>query len=203
MVSIMATGPRVGEPALPALIKLSPKRSTLVRKRDDMDTSLEKDATPSNSSKKLKVSFDNEVDVKVMDNWEKAPAIIREEVRRALERRAHGDDSAYERVREVYNTKSTAEDAPSSTTLRNHTTALLSCVSALNRSCSGLVHDILTSEWIDRDEEYVALYMRFLGNLVSAQGAYLGDVLRMLVEYLANREYTTILYIYYPKPTLP
>ncbi|MCJ1478444.1 hypothetical protein MMC13_007124 [Lambiella insularis] len=182
----MSPGLSVGESALPASLKTPMKRPTLVRKRDDTAAESGTDATPSSPSKRLKVSFDSDVEVKVMDDWEKAPAITREEVRRALERRAQGESSAYERVKEVYTTKSTAEDAPSSNTLRNHTAALLSCVSALDRSCSDLVHDILESEWIDRDEEYVALFLRLLGNLVSAQGAYLGDVLRMLVGHLVN-----------------
>ncbi|MCJ1401574.1 hypothetical protein MMC11_004790 [Xylographa trunciseda] len=182
----MAPNPRTGEPALPAPTKQPVRRPTLVRKRDDTDSDADRARTPSSPSKRLKVSFDNEVEVKVMDDWEKAPAVVREEVRRALERHAQGDDSAYDRVKEIYTTKPTAEDAPSSTTLRNYTAALLSSVSGLNRSCSGLVHAVLQSAWIVRDEDYVALFLRLLGNLVSAQGLYLGDVLRMLVGFLVN-----------------
>ena len=189
MVSVMAPSPRTGEPVLPASTKQPVRRPTLIRKRDDTDASIGRDRTPSSPSKRLKVSFDNEVEVKVMDDWEKAPAIIREEVRRALERHVQGDDSAYDRIREIYTTNPTAEDAPSSATLRNYTAALLSSVSALNRSCSGLVYAVLKSAWINRDETYVALFLRLLGNLVSAQGAYLGDVLRMLVGFLVNSKF--------------
>ncbi|MCJ1382824.1 hypothetical protein MMC17_005937 [Xylographa soralifera] len=185
----MAPNPRTGEPVLPAPTKQPVRRPTLVRKRDDTESSVDRARTPSSPSKRLKVSFDDEVQVKVMDDWEKAPAIIREEVRRALERHAQGDDSAYNRVKEIYTTKPTAEDAPSSTTLRNYTAALLSSVSGLNRSCSSLVHAVLKSVWIVRDEDYVALFLRLLGNLVSAQGVYLGDVLRMLVGHLVNGEF--------------
>ncbi|MCJ1437385.1 hypothetical protein MMC27_006772 [Xylographa pallens] len=184
----MAPNLRTGEPILPAPTKQPVRRPTLVRKRDDTDSGIDRARTPSSPSKRLKVSFDNEVQVKVMDDWEKAPALIREEVRRALERHAQGDDSAYDRVKEIYTTKPTAEDAPSTTTLRSYTAALLSSVSGLNRSCSGLVHAVLLSVWIVRDEDYVALFLRLLGNLVSAQGVYLGDVLRMLVGYLVNSE---------------
>ena len=188
MVSVMAPNPRTGEPVLPAPTKQPVRRPTLVRKREDSDSGIDRARTPSSPSKRLKVSFDNEVQVKVMDDWEKAPAVIREEVRRALELHAQGDDSAYDRVKEIYTTKPTAEDAPSATTLRNYTAALLSSVSGLNISCSGLVHAVLQSVWIVRDEDYVALFLRLLGNLVSAQGVYVGDVLRMLVEYLVNSE---------------
>ncbi|MCJ1286677.1 hypothetical protein MMC26_006023 [Xylographa opegraphella] len=182
----MAPNPRTGEPVLPPPAKQPVRRPTLVRKRDDTDSGTDRARTPSSPSKRLKVSFDNDIQVQVMDDWEKAPAIVREEVRRALERHARGDDSAYDRIKEIYTTKPAAEDAPSSTTLRNYTAALVSSISGLDRSCAGLVHAVLQSVWIVRDEDYVALFSRLLGNLVSAQGVYLGDVLRMLVGHLAD-----------------
>jgi len=185
MVSVMTTAPRTGGAAVATPLKTSARRPTLVRKRDDIDFDNTRDSTPSSPSKKAKVSFDNEVEVRVMDEWEKAPAVVREEVRRALERHVLGDHSGYERVKEIYTRKTSAEDAPSTATLRNYTAALLSSVSALNRSCSDLISRVLQSDWTVMPDEYVALYLRFLGNLVSAQGAYLADVLRMLVGYLA------------------
>ncbi|MCJ1243047.1 hypothetical protein MMC30_000243 [Trapelia coarctata] len=181
----MTATPRTGGAALATPLKSSARRPTLVRKRDDTDFDNTRDSTPSSPSKKARVSFDNEVEVRVMDEWEKAPAVVREEVRRALERHVLGDDSGYDRMKEIYTRKTSGEDVPSTATLRSYTAALLSSVSALNRSCSGLVFRVLQSDWTSMPDEYVALYLRFLGNLVSAQGAYLGDVLRMLVGYLA------------------
>lgn len=188
MVSLMTAAPRTGGAADATPLKSSGRRSTLVRKRDDTDFDIHRDSTPSSPSKKAKVTFDNEVEVRVMDEWEKAPAVVREEVRRALERHVLGDDTGYDRVKEIYRRRTSAEDAPSTATLRNYTAALLSSVSALNRSCSGLVSRVLQSDWTGMPDEYIALYLRFLGNLVSAQGTYLGDVLRMLVGCLAYSE---------------
>ncbi|KAL9120406.1 MAG: hypothetical protein Q9187_003041, partial [Circinaria calcarea] len=176
----------VDNPVLSAPTKSIVRRPTLVRKRDETDLALGGDAIPQSPSKRTKVTFDTDVDVRVMEQWEKAPEVVREEVRRALERHALGDDAAYDQVKEVYTTNPTAEDAPSPKTLRNYTAALLSKVSSLNRSCSGLVHAVLKSEWLGRDETYLALFIRFLGSLISAQGMYLGDVIHMLVENLTH-----------------
>lgn len=188
MVSLVTAAPRTGGAADATPLKSSGRRSTLVRKRDDTDFDTHRDSTPSSPSKKAKVTFHNEVEVRVMDDWEKAPAVVREEVRRALERHVLGDDTGYDRVKEIYRRRTSAEDAPSTATLRNYTAALLSSVSALNRSCSSLVSRVLQSDWTGMPDEYVALYLRFLGNLVSAQGIYLRDVLRMLVGCLAYSE---------------
>lgn len=174
----------VANPVLSTPTKPSFRRPALVRKRDDTDLDVEGDTIPQSPSKRTKVTFDADVEVRVMDQWEKAPEVVREEVRRALERHAIGDDAAYDQVKEVYTANPIAEDAPSSRTLRNYTAALLSKVSSLNRSCSGLVHAVLESEWLGRDATYLALFVRFLGSLISAQGMYLGDVIHMLVENL-------------------
>lgn len=183
MVSIMSTAPGTPGSAPASTIKHSPRRPTLVRKRDKTDMGF--DGAP-NPGKRAKVSFDSDVQVRVVDEWEKTPELIREEVRRALEKRAAGGNSGYDRVVEIYTAKPTGEDAPSPTTIKNYTVALLGNVSLLNKSASTLVHALLDSQWLGRDETYVTLYIRLLGNLVSAQAGYLTDVLRMLVANLTS-----------------
>ena len=186
MAPVTSMAPRTGGSTLAAPKQIN-RRSTLVRKLDDTDfDNSPRDVIPSSPNKKTKVTFDNDVQVRFMDEWEKAPEVVREEVRRALKRHAEGDDTAYDRVKEIYATSSNEEDAPSGTTLRSYTAALVSNVSTLNRSCSGLVHAVLQSDWVTKDESYISVFLRFLGNLVSAQGVYLGDVLRMLVEKLTS-----------------
>lgn len=120
-----------------------------------------------------------------MRDWEKAPQLIQEEVRRALEQHALGDASDYDQVKDIYAANSKVEDGPSTSTLRNYTQALLGNVSLLNRSCSSLVHAVLESQWLGRQDNYFILYVRFLANLASAQGVFRADVLRMLVANLA------------------
>lgn len=167
-------------PAPTPVIKPLLRRPTLIRKRNDVE-----DETPSGPGKRPKVSFDSKVEVKVVGDWEKAPQLIQEEVRRALEQHALGDNSGYNQVQEIYAVKSKVEDEPSTTTLRNYTQALLGNVSSLNQSRSSLVHAVLESQWLGRQDDYFTIYVRFLANLVSAQGVFILDVLRMLVGNLA------------------
>ncbi|EDN08193.1 conserved hypothetical protein [Histoplasma mississippiense (nom. inval.)] len=123
---------------------------------------------------------------------EKSTAMVREEVRRAIQRHLIGDSEAYDRVKEIFAADPTeleddgspVYDLPSPTSLRNHLLGLFSNVSALDGSCSGLVHAVLRSEWLGRDEEYVKLFVRFLGTLAAARGTYLNSVLRVLVHGL-------------------
>lgn len=172
----MSTLSPVGRTEPTPLIKPLLRRPTLVRKRNDVENE-----RPSSPGKRLKVSFDSNVDVRVMRDWEKAPQLIHEEVRRALEQHGLGDDIGYNQAKDIYTAKSKLEDEPSNITLRNYTQALLGNVSSLNKSCSGLVHAVLESDWLGRQDDYFTLYVRFLANLVSAHGIFLVDVLRMLV----------------------
>lgn len=112
-----------------------------------------------------------------------------ENVGRALEKHKLGEDAAYDRLKHVFTTSATSDHAPSPALLRRHVLALISNASRLDRSCSGLVHAVLGSDWVGRDESHVALFVRFLGNLVSAQGSYVGSVLDMLVEKFCSGEW--------------
>ena len=135
----------------------------------------------------------------------KTTAIVREEVRRAIQRHVSGSDSdAYDRVKEVFladpkklrdgDNDEDAYELPTHASLKNHLLGLLSNVSALDRRCNGLVEAVLGSEWLGRDEKYVRLFIRFLGNLGAAQGGYLGAVLKMLVDGLGDGMYLDLLY---------
>ena len=155
------------------------RRPTLVRKRED-----DEDAPPSSPGKKPKVTFDSDVEVRVVSDWEKTPRLIQEEVRRAFAKRALGDDSGYDRLKDVYAKKERNEEELGPTTIMNYTVSLLANVSVLNKSNSDLVHAIISSDWLGRTEDYVALFVRLLANLSSAQGAFLEDVVRMLVNNL-------------------
>ncbi|KAJ9199811.1 hypothetical protein DTO166G4_3513 [Paecilomyces variotii] len=153
--------------------------------------------------KRARVQFDSEVKTRSLppnesmsgSEPEKSAAVVREEVRRAIQRHLSGADSeAYDRIKEIFSAdpKKMEEDGslpyglPSHTTLKHHLMGLLSNVASLDRNCTGLVHSVLDSEWLGRDESYVKLYIRFLGNLAAAQGGYLGSVLKMLVGYLGE-----------------
>ena len=155
------------------------RRPTLVRKREDDD-----EAPPSSPGKKAKVTFDSDVEVRVVSDWEKAPHLIQEEVRRAFAKRALGDDSGYDKLKDVYSRKKSDDEELSPATIKNYTVSLLANVSALNKSNSDLVRAILSSNWLGRTEDYVSLFVRLLATLSSAQGVFLGDVVRMLMNNL-------------------
>ena len=179
MTSVMSTIQRPVGPIPAVTPKAPPRRSTLVRKREDDD-----EAPPSSPGKKPRVTFDSDVEVRMVDEWEKAPHLIQEEVRRAFMKRTLGDDSGYNKLKDVYSKKEAYEEEMPHATIKNYTIALLANVSALNKSNSDLVRAVLGSEWLGRPEDYVAIYVRLLANLVSAQGVFLIDVVRMLVNNL-------------------
>ncbi|KAH0550915.1 hypothetical protein GP486_007721 [Trichoglossum hirsutum] len=162
------------------------RRATIsgtVRRRDEMDNDMDVEPDLANPNKRSKVAFDPEVKVRLMEDWascEKAPELIREEVRRGIEKHAMGETEGYERIMEIFTAKHNADDAPSPTAIKNYLLALLGSVSLLKRSCASLVHAVLDFQWLGRDDAFVALYVRFLGTLVSAKGNYVGSVLRML-----------------------
>ena len=189
MVFLMSPMPRSTGSVPAATAKPPSRRPTFSRKRDDGD-----DTFPSSPAKRAKVTFDSDVEVRVMGDWEKAPELVQEEVRRALEKHAMGDDSSYNQVKGIYITKDDPEDEPSPTTLKNYTKALIGSASSLNKSCSGLVYAVIGSKWLGRDGDYVDLHVRLLAHLVAAHGGFLADVLRMLVENLTAGKYMSSYY---------
>ncbi|KAL4952223.1 RNA polymerase I-specific transcription initiation factor RRN3 [Aspergillus filifer] len=204
-------------PSSPAPILKNAKTPTsasgIKHRMEDLDLSLspassiasDPDAVPS-PRKKTRVQFDEDVEMREIpysvrtqsgshETTDKSAAVVREEVRRAIQRHVSGNDSeAYDRVKEVFTIDPRRRDAsgmppsnvPTHNTLKHHLMGLLSNVAALDRSCNGVVQAVLNSEWLGRDESYVKLYIRFLGNLAAAQGSYLGSVLKMLTNYMGE-----------------
>lgn len=162
----------------PAIRPIS-NASIPIRTRNDSD-----DGSPSRPKKRTKTRSDSNIDGRTIEDFNKAPKIIQEEVRCALEQHAQGDSSSYLYVKDIYAQKRNISDEPSTATLRVYTMALLGNVSSLNRSCADLVHTVLKSKWLGRHEEYATLFVRFAANLVSTQGVFLVDVLQMLVDNL-------------------
>lgn len=157
---------------------------------------------PASPKKRTRVQFDEDslknvlpAGNEVEDKPEKSAAVVREEVRRAVQRHLSGTDSvAYDNVKDLFAADPRRKDEeywldyqkPTHTSLRHHLMGLLSNVAMLDRGCNGLVNSVLDSQWLGRDESYVKLYIRFLGNLAAAHGSYLNSVLKMLAKYLAG-----------------
>ncbi|KAI5290617.1 hypothetical protein KEM54_000992, partial [Ascosphaera aggregata] len=124
---------------------------------------------------------------------EKSLALVREEVRRAIIRHTEGGDSdAYDCVKELFTidpkkwdeNDTDAQKPPTTTTLANHLLGLLANVAALDGSCSTLVQAVLDSEWLGRDDDYVKLFVKFLGTLTAARGGFLNAALKKLASAL-------------------
>ncbi|KAL8948539.1 MAG: hypothetical protein Q9222_005289 [Ikaeria aurantiellina] len=172
-----ATAP-VGTTPVP-ITKDSTRPSSIIRKRK-IDDSL----ASSSPSKQSRVTFDSDVEVRIVEKWEKSAAVIQDSVRRAIVKHKNGDNAGYDSIKDIYAPRKGEQEEASPTTVKNHTAALLSNVGLLDKSCGDLVHAVLSSGWLGQSEDYIHLFTQFLANLVSAQGLFLPDVLRMLVENL-------------------
>lgn len=173
--------------SVPAVTKPLSRRPTLVRKLDEIE-----DGSLPAPVKRAKVTFDDHVKVTNLQEWEKSPELIQEEVRRALHLRAIGDDTGYDILKCIYDPNTKENTGCNSNMLRSYTTALLNNVATLNKTFSSLVYAVLKSEWYLQADDYVALYGRFLGNLVSAHGTFLPDVLDMLARHMAVGKFSSI-----------
>ena len=158
------------------------RRSTLVRKREETG----EDEPPSSPGKRARVTFDSDVEIRTVDDLEKPPEIIYDEVRRAMKRRLQGesDDAGYNKLKEVYAHDKDGQVAFNPKTMMIYASAILANISAFRPSDSDLVHPMIQSDWLGGSEDYFFLFMRLLANLVSLQGVFLGDVMRMLVDNL-------------------
>ena len=179
MATVLPAMPISSGPTAHTRPQALPRRSTLIRKRDDSD-----EPPLSSPGKRAKVTFDSDVEVRMVGDFEKAPELIQEEVRTAFQKRAWGENSGYEQIKSVYGKSNDEEDEPSNTTLRSYTIALLGNISSLNKATADLVRLLIHSDWLGRDEEYVSIFTRLLANVVIAQGGFLMDTLRMLVDNL-------------------
>ncbi|KAJ5924389.1 hypothetical protein N7466_008576 [Penicillium verhagenii] len=190
----------------PVSILKSSKPGGNKRKMDDADLGLSPsipDDLPKHLNKRPRVTFNEKNSVRTFSVVQDDPltglpvkslAVIREEVRRAIHRHVTAADSeGYDQVKEIFLADPKQADRgmsswsiPTPLTVKNHLMGLLSHIASLDRNCSGLVNAILDSEWLGRDEPYVKLFIRFLGNLAAAQGTYLAQVFRMLTSKLAG-----------------
>lgn len=155
-------------------------------RRKAQDADLDDDLEVPNP-KRARVSFNPKVEEKVLEEYVakgRSLESIRTEVKRAIEAHGKGDSERYDSIKEVFAqfAGEDREDSSANDEVKTYILALTSYASLLNRDCNGLVKAILKCEWMGRDESFVKAYAQFLGNLVSAQGAYVGLVLGTLVD---------------------
>ncbi|KAK5078885.1 DNA independent RNA polymerase I transcription factor [Lithohypha guttulata] len=162
-----------------------PRRSTLKRSIDDTNLT----NVPSSPSKRLRVKFDADVDIVSADEEDDLdPLVVNEQVRRALERHLAYDHESYERIRSLFTIEPGKERALSTKALRYYIQALEANVSRLRRDCGSLVQSVISSEWVGRDDAYVATFVRFLGSVAVAQGGFVNAIVGMLVDLLGPQK---------------
>lgn len=165
----------------PSTIK---RRSTLKRSFEDSSEM----NIPSSPSKRSRVTFDSDVEfVSADDEDEIEPLLVREEIRRAIQRHLLGDNDTYERVKSIFSADPRKDSAPSALAVRVHLSSLLAHVDRL-KGCQGLVKAAIYTEWVGRDERFVNLHTKFLGNIAAAQAGYTEMVMRSLVELLGKQK---------------
>jgi RNA polymerase I-specific transcription initiation factor RRN3 len=176
---------------LPALsgMAATPLKSALKRKHSDL-TETGDDSQSSTHSKRPKVQFsDSDNKTELIREWnDKTLTLVREEVRRAIERHLAGDSALYDTLRQTLTTKPTSEDAPSPTLLRRYVIALTGFSSLMGKKCGSLVDAVLDSQWLGRDEDFVTCYRRLLVNLIATNGGYAHSILDSLVDKFVNRK---------------
>ncbi|KAG6363143.1 hypothetical protein INS49_008238 [Diaporthe citri] len=188
------SSPSAKSSALKSILRTS--LTTLGRRmREDGD---DEDAEPQSPTKRRKtVVFDmNSNTVQSIapatpaESKEKAEE-IKQAVVRSLKEHSMGDQEGYDTLKGTFEndrrrrqtpTSSQVEDEVDPSDLIHYVKALKVCAPQLGRSCSGLVHEVLSIPWLGRPDDFVTAYIDFLANLVTGQSIYLSNVLGMLVE---------------------
>lgn len=171
--------------------------TTLARRKREEDQE-EADAPPQSPTKRRKtVVFDMDSNT-VQSIGSQTPGELKKKIEdakqvvsKALKDHTAGDQEGYDTLKGMFHNdrrrKSTAnssqaEDDVEPSDLIYYVKALKACATYINRSCAGLVHEILAIPWLGRAENFVTSYIDFLANLVTGQSIYLSNVLGMLVE---------------------
>ncbi|KAI1001316.1 hypothetical protein K3495_g6883 [Podosphaera aphanis] len=172
-----------------------PAQSGTTRKVDD--AGLDDDLPLLTSNKRLKVTFGTAITDKVIDEEPlpktRALETIRAEVKRAIEAHLKGNSEAYDVIKYIFSPKKKDDDdeeegeeeneRPNNGEMKSYLLALTSCASLLGKGCSGLVKNVLSIDWLGREEAFVKAYIYFLGSLASTQGTYVESILEMLIEF--------------------
>ena len=141
---------------------------------------------PQSPSKKARKQDDSCIDPSQLST-ETAP-FLQYDVRQAIQKHLTGDNGDYDRIKSAFESANLKEEAADSVTVEQYIVALSGNVALLQSSCSDLIHTVLHSTWALKSDEYVAAYMRFVGNLLSIRGTFLVDVLRMLADHFTYGE---------------
>jgi RNA polymerase I-specific transcription initiation factor RRN3 len=159
-------------------------KPVLKRSLSDLEADTKTSLSSQSPAKRPKVQFSSENKIFTLKKWdeEKTLSLVREEVRRALEKHVAGEHTLFDGLRETLTTKPSAPEAPSATLLKRYVIAITGLCGVIGRRGSALVKSIIEMHWLGRDEEFVRLYQRLLANLISTYGGYSHEILESLVD---------------------
>ncbi|KAB8621931.1 hypothetical protein FH972_026040 [Carpinus fangiana] len=164
-------------------------KSALKQKRKYADLSSDdlQSFSHSQDSKRPKIDFDSEVKTYFYDaSGEDSAAYVQANIKKALKDHSNGNDDEYHSIKAIFLAIPYSEDAPSTTLLQKHLIGLSNNAASLNRGCGDLVNAIIDTQWLGQEHRTIALYVRFLGSLVSSQSGWITTILRMLVGNFAS-----------------
>lgn len=161
------------------------RRPTTGVKRNSSYLDTDDEAQLSQSTKKLKVAFSPNVDIRIMNDWdEKTLDLIKTEVETAIDLHLRPgddrDDTNYARLLQAL-----GQENPSARLLKKYLVALNARVSSLGE-CGKLVMAVLDWQWLGRDDAFAALYIRFLCSTAIAHSKFLPALMDKLVAHFTK-----------------
>lgn len=104
----------------------------------------------------------------------------------ALEMYDKGQKTDYEDLRKQFSTDPKSPGAPSPAELKRLLFSLIHVASKLNSNYQNLIDDILKTYWIGRDNDFVSIYVQFLGAIATAHSGYIPLIIKMLIQIMAS-----------------
>ena len=166
------------------------KRPALSLKRDSSYMDTDDEAGLSSSTKKLRVAFDPNIDVRIMDDWtDKSYDLVKEEVTQGIERHSappdRKDDTQYAKLLQLLGQDTFSNDAPGPKLLYKYVLAIDTKVSFLGE-CATLVLAVLDLQWVGRSDTFVTLFTRFLCDLATAHAKFVPAIMERLISHFAK-----------------
>ncbi|KAF3764774.1 RNA polymerase I-specific transcription initiation factor RRN3 [Cryphonectria parasitica EP155] len=190
------SSPAVKSSALKGILRSGPAKLSHRPREGDGEAA---NPSPESPTKRRKtVVFDMEsntvqsITFQTPDEVKRKAESAKQVVLKALKEHAGGDQEEYDTLKGIFRnerrrgsntpTSSQAEDDVEPSDLIHYINALKACAPHIGRSCTGLVHEVLSIPWLGRPDDFVTAYIDFLANLVTGQSIYLSNVLAMLVD---------------------
>lgn len=138
--------------------------------------------------KRPRVQFKSENTIHTLKQWDdtKTLSLIKEEVKRALEKKLAHEDTLFNALCDLLSQKPNAVEVLPSKVLKKYLSAIQSLATTVQRTGHALVEAITQISWLGRDEEFVRMYTVLLHSLVSKHPGYAQVVYSSLLDRFVN-----------------